>query len=868
MNTKPLTLHILWLNLFPVILLALLFCGSLFLFQHILVKQKSQDLLALLDGDVAKFSSSQQNQVLESFLHDFTRRNRLQSLSIYSENGRLVFSSQGIKHRDSYTLSTDYQTNHPALFQQSMAKNGNDQRPQSPHQFKVYFAISASQLPFSNLTLLIFCLCITVISLIVASFFALNINKNLINPILALSNSLHDFDQGKFTPCEISSNINELRHLLNNFNHSIESIHHSQKHFLDYVNKAVNELSSAARSVEDKNREMEKTTLNAVTTNTQKSEFLAHISHEIRTPMNGIIGFTDLLINSDLPVRQREQIFLIKASAVNLISIVNNILDFYSLEHGNLSTKYTKFNLRDCIEEAACSIIPTSENTHIILDISSDVPDIIESDPVRIRQILLNLLSNASKFTTDGIIMIRCTLTRAGDLFISIRDEGTGMPDSTVKTLFQPFKQHVIHKQHAQPSSGLGLSITHTIINQLEGEIGVKSIENRGSVFWLKLPITKPEYTPVTAGLTKLAIIDSNQKWGKSLAKQLIHLGYRCNIFTTIKQFQLQQTGEQVLFFAELTDKAGRQTILEKIKQATRIHRIIFVKPFKQSDSETEALSLPCRSQQLVDIIDKQSTPRHQADKLPEKTYPVHVLIAEDNKINQELICKQLKPITKKITIASDGKQALNQLNQTKFDLILMDQQMPFLNGDDLIKIIKQPGHINFDTPVIATTANAFPSKQKELISYGFDECLIKPILQSQLTEILELWCNQDFSDETVQDFVTSMLKRTSQDKSLAFTLFSKLFIELPQQLTQISTLLKKEEYPQAAEITHRLHGSARFCSLQQISLAAELLEHHLITQSTSELTKDFYLLKTKIEHFIALKEEILESINPPVVNQ
>ena len=293
--------------------------------------------------------------------------------------------------------------------------------------------------------------------------------------------------------------------------------------------------------------------------------------------------------------------------------------------------------------------------------------------------------------------------------------------------------------------------------------------------------------------------------------------------------------------------------------------KIIFLSTQNNTDSSINSLPLPCRSSFLKATIDNACQSRLELVtplQSSKDTSQFSIFIADDNEINRLLLKSQLENYCKNITLSIDGQEALTYLQQNKYDLILLDLQMPFFSGQEIIEIIKQPGEINKNTPAIAITAHAQSNQRKTLIDVGFDECLIKPVLLEQLLEVLDLWLprhSQHFTTDTEAiDYVTALLEKTSGNHLLATTLFNKLFTELPEQVQDITQAIKNKNIALAAQITHKLHGSVSFCGFSNLQQVAQSLEHSLLNQDLALADIHTTQLEEKIKDFLNLELSIL----------
>lgn len=696
-------------------------------------------------------------------------------------------------------------------------------------------------------------------------YFALRLSRIISTPIINLTRVANELAYGNMNSRAGSANITEIATLCESFNAMAIGLEQTQTYLQQQIHKAIKELTMTMETLEQKNKSLEQTTRLAVAQNETKSQFLAHISHEIRTPMNGIIGFIDLLSQSELTAKQREQAQLIKTSANNLLTIVNEILDYSSLEMGNFKTDKITFNIRKCLENAIVSIFPRSTHVQLIIDIAPDVPTLLVSDPTRIRQVLTNLVGNACKYTRQGHIIIRCALTKKSRLFISVTDTGIGIADDMLKELFQPYLQISEYAVDNELGTGLGLTISKNICEKMGGRIGANSHLDLGSVFWFEIPVTIAEEPLKTRPNTLVTVIDPIPLRRKALLKQLEYLGYQARVFPTIERF-LQQTEkrEVILYGADTAFKSNTEFNDESSRIGPFIGetKIIFIVHQLLNPTIENAVSLPCRSTFLQDLIESTgATPQPITVQAPEKTSRhFSIFIADDNEINRLLLKSQLEKWSDDITLAEDGKQAWSMLQQHQYQLILLDLQMPFYNGLQLLEKLKQGDSLNRNTPVIAITAHAQSHQCKKLIDAGFDECLIKPIMLEQLDEVINVWRPLEMKASESNEasfYIEQMLEKTSNNKDLANVLFNKLFIELPGQVHAISQAMEQHDWEQARQITHKLHGSVGFCGFKHLKDIANELETQLSEQPTNTDTS-FAELSDQIDRFIGLKQTIL----------
>ncbi len=715
------------------------------------------------------------------------------------------------------------------------------------------------QRSYLNYSLVIICL-----GIIFTILFAIRISKKISLPIINLIKTANDLAEGNMNARATGSDITEISDLCQSFNTMAIGLQQTHNYLKQQVDIAVTQLNRTLSHLEEKNKSLEKTTKLAIAQNKTKSQFIAHISHEIRTPMNGILGFIELLSISDLSLQQYDQVQLINKSAISLLNIVNEILDYTSLETGNFKINISTFDFRENIENSATLISPASDEVKIIIDIDNDIPNLISTDPIRLQQIITNLVGNACKFTHTGSIIIRCRLLASQSILISISDTGIGVYPEKFQDLFQPFLQTSEYAVNNELGTGLGLTISKNIIERLNGSIGVSSKKNIGSTFWINLPISTIPSEPVETKPQTICVIDSFGFRRAAFIKQLLHLKYKVIGYDSIQQKNQRQY--DLVFYLMPPKTFNLNELQEEIELLTKA-KVIFISPNPnlKTASSTNVLSLPCRTSHLKNVIELFCESKQFATKSTLKQYgnrKFSIFIADDNEINRLLLKSQLEPFCRPITLAKDGKIAQSLLLENRYDLILLDLQMPYFSGVELISIVKAADSINKDSPVIAITAHAQKYQRKKLIEKGFDECLIKPILLAQWLEIIQLWLpslDSGINSTKTNNYVSTLLEKTAENKKLTKNLFNILFTELQEQIELILKALDSKDYSRAEKITHKLHGSVSFCGFSDIQTIAKELEINLSEKNIKNINSNFKALKIIIEEFIQLKDAILK---------
>nr|WP_298172182.1 response regulator [uncultured Pseudomonas sp.] len=706
--------------------------------------------------------------------------------------------------------------------------------------------------------------------LIVTALLAARMSHTINEPLRQIKQSVAQLKDGNLQTRLPPLGSHELDELASGINRMAEALQNAQEELQHNIEQATEDVRQNLETIEIQNIELDFARKEALEASRIKSEFLANMSHEIRTPLNGILGFTNLLQKSELTPRQQDYLNTIEKSADSLLGIINEVLDFSKIEAGKLVLESIPFNLRDLLQDTLTILAPAAhaKDLELLSLVYRDTPLSLIGDPLRLKQVLTNLVSNAIKFTSKGSIIMRAMLEDESadhaQLRISVQDTGIGLSDDDLRALFQAFSQADNSLSRQAGGTGLGLVISKRLIEQMGGEIGVDSIPDEGSEFWITINLPKArddaEDLPRPPLLGRhAAILESNELSRQALQHQLEDCGLRVSAFadldTLLEAVTKARHGAQPIELAVLgltaqlmpPERLGQRIWdLDRLSCKALVlcpttEQSLFHEALPDAHSQLQAKPACTRKLQraLAELISPRQTRITESSQAPSRA--PHVLCVDDNPANLLLVQTLLDDMGAQVETAESGYVAVEKAKQGGFDLIFMDVQMPGMDGRQATEAIRQWENEQERTPVpiIALTAHALANEKRALLQSGLDDYLTKPISERQLAQVILKWTGLALRNQgpersgagaasgnslSVLD-AEEGLRLAAGKADLAADMLSMLLAGLPSDRQAIRQAREAGERNALIERVHRLHGATRYCGVPQLRAACQRSE-------------------------------------------
>ncbi|CAH8197052.1 sensory histidine kinase BarA [Vibrio aestuarianus] len=873
--------------------------------------------LAIASEEALKNQSRESVRRIISYAH---RKNSklVRSIAVFDANHELFVTSNFHPNFESLTypkdkpipiLSSSHLTENTLILrtpilEESRLIEGGGSEATTPALGYIAIELDLSSLRLQQYQEIFSAFLVLALGLGLSGAFAFRLLHDVTRPITHMKNMVDRIRRGHLDvriEGKMHGELDSLKKGINAMAVSLSEYHVEMQHSID---QATSDLRETLEQLEIQNVELDIAKKRAQEAARVKSEFLANMSHELRTPLNGVIGFTRQMLKTQLSNSQMDYLQTIEKSANNLLNIINDILDFSKLEAGKLALENIPFEFQESLEEVV-NLQATSaheKGLEITLKVDPKIPAGLVGDPLRIQQVLTNLVGNSIKFTERGNIDISVEMRSQRDdvveLQFMVRDTGIGISERQQAQLFQAFSQADASISRRYGGTGLGLVITQKLVSQMGGEISLTSRLHQGSTFWftLRLHITEMPMSdwldPQILSSKQLLLIEPNMQ-AASITQQMLvqaglHVTYRSVMPEESEHF------DYVLLNLAPSKETDINLVEQWVNNAVNMaDNVIIGTPSTElalSDHlmqqyPVQCITKPLSRKKLLQILIAHQPAIQEVPESPSEfdKLPLKVMAVDDNPANLKLIMALLQERVETIVSCTNGQDAIEQAKDHKFDIILMDIQMPHMDGVTACQEIKKT-QLNAQTPVIAVTAHAMVGERDRLLKAGMDDYLTKPIEEHILQQVLVHWNPHTTSHEVeklelpehlepmieaqevahadtiIIDWQTA-LKQSANKEDLAKDLLKMLVESIPEINLVVAMALEDDEYSTQDLLhhIHKLHGSCSYSGVPRLKKVCATIEQALRAgQLISDIEPELFELQDEMEKVVVTAKPYL----------
>ena len=721
---------------------------------------------------------------------------------------------------------------------------------------------------------------------------AFAISRYASRPIEEANQALYRLSRGDYSLVMSHAKPTEFKQLAKHINRLAEHFQQAQRDMQSQIEQATSELQESMETIEEQNIKLDLAHRSALRANAVKSEFLANMSHEIRTPLNGIVGFCRLLGRSSLDSRQKEWLEHVRRACDNLLMLVNDVLDFSKLEADRLTLEEVDVDIVALVDEIIGLHAPEAQRKqlHLVAMVYDDVPTPLCGDPLRIHQVLNNLLGNAIKFTTQGEVIVRVMLeNQEGQhvvLHISVSDTGIGLSEEHQQQLFSAFSQAEPSHSRQFGGTGLGLTICRQLIQRMGGEITVDSELGKGSTFSFTLPL--------------LAHLADERPPELTLDGPIIRLHEPHLPTRNVLEHLLERWGARPVSFIDAGNesllilclsaedfnderKGYWQSVIEQTPCPVLVlaNTTSFDLPTWELPHGGEMLCKPFTRAQLATTLRHLLQPQAQTAPSANVSKPLPaprltILIVDDNAPNRELLKAMLESDTLQIALAESGHEALEFAKHATADMVLMDIRMPGMDGIQTTQALRRINNSWARCPIIAVTAHVLSAERQQWLSEGLDDVMVKPIDDVQLQQLLQRFLGvaaKPVSTEPTRALqapiepssslpavdLTLGARLAGGKETLAKQQLVRLIDSLPESERHIRRAFAAEDLTTLLDWVHGLNGASRYCGAPELALLVETLETRLRTSGLRHVETLLDELYTAMERLSQERAALVE---------
>lgn len=701
---------------------------------------------------------------------------------------------------------------------------------------------------------------------------AWRLTRNIEQPLQNIEDTLQDYSQGSYNAKARIPDQRELASLAQTANTLGARLKNANDEVQQQITQATSDLQETLDTIEIQSIELDIARKRAVEASRIKSQFLANTSHEIRTPINGILGFTNLLLKTPINAQQREHLRTIALSSQGLLTIINDILDFSRLEENRLSLDRVPFELRQVVEETLQILAPGANEKELqLIHIThgEKLPTLM-GDPLRIKQVLTNLVNNSIKFSDRGNIVVTTELTSRDNstisLKVSVNDEGIGINNEHRELMFDAFTQADSSNSRQRGGTGLGLAISKKLIEKMGGTIALENRSGGGTCAWFKLSLS-PQENPMQNRYGRLqgkkAVIFAGSPLFAQQLQQYANeweldvefvLSLEDVLPTLAAARQLNRPVDIVLLAAPGKVKFdGLSQMASEIQVRYGSPVLAAINADESSSLQGQAfqvLYLPFTHDHLYQIIDEALQQDNNKPAQPKPSQNGRILVVDDNPANLQLVCTFLQDLGFDPLAASSGLSALQLFHNESVDLVFMDVQMPEMDGLETTRRLRTMESGDRRTPVIALTAHDLSDQKYSLLEAGMDDFTSKPVSETQLAHLVQRWLHQStepkrtvprgtpVKQQAIMD-LQEALRLTNNKSDLARDMLYKLNEGLAEDAEAIVRLYREQQWMPLQELVHRLYGGCCYCGVPELRRVSESMDKKLLAGNHVSLDDD-----------------------------
>ncbi|MBF7683601.1 response regulator [Acinetobacter sp. B5B] len=840
--------------------------------------------------------NSQAQSILQRMLSD----PQLQRVALVNQSNHVILSIGNRNNLSWPTLSSSSRfvgpiPNHGnSIYAQQFTSNHTGQ------QGWLVISLDNKPLELAHYHILIAILITTFITLLLLMMCLNFYSRRWVAPLYEIRMQLQRVHADNLNEPITSQSSSELQLLEKDLEHTFERLHYSFLELRDHTEQTEDDLRRTLDTLEMQNITYRQARDQAVSANQSKSVFLANISHELRTPLNSIDGFIHLMLRqSNLTNDQNLYLQTIRKSSAHLLALINDVLDFSKIDAGKLELEMASFDLEETMFDVMDMLSPLAaeKNIYMAFFFAPELPQRVVGDPLRFKQILTNLISNAIKFTASGEIIVHSQLQSADHrqchIYFSVQDSGIGVHETDQKKLFDSFSQVDTSITRQFGGTGLGLAISKQLVQMMHGEIGFednqgKTTPEKGSTFWFTAQFEIEQATQHTEDLSNIHVVSfiSHLKTAYILNQYLNndHIHHQASSSILDLFSRLNQLPKHKNTWVIVDHGGDTHTLLKEIRSRYQGNLAIYgyqmsLEPNVLADYDATPLYQPLSRHALLQTLKNQkiNTPNHKQQTFDGQG--LHILAVDDHLPNLIVLEALLGELKVKTTKALSGQDALNLIKQhwqqnTPFDLVFMDIQMPVMSGIDTTRAIRSLESTTENTtilPIIALTAHALSDEKEKLLTVGMNDYVTKPIQIEQLIHILTTWTNNHRFEQkhphtnmqrdqnidiNILDWAQSV-KLAANKEELAIDLIKMLIDSFDTEINEMHSLIELEDFPQLEHVLHRLYGATRYVGTIRLQEVTGDFEQFISTLRKQQRKADQRFIEETLERFNELKQVI-----------